>query len=129
MWTIHNSANNADRWSVGFSVFMVLILTIDKTLGAAYSLCESRIEHRDASAEAERVEFRQLVRLTETSLFERCKEIFHWKFKTRKGGKEACNPIRDGMAAFKGKAVSDNIKELVKDLQKIAQDFGASIDR
>lgn len=124
MWTIHNVANNNERWAVGFSVFVMLTLVIDKTLGSAYYMCESRIEHRGAEAEAERKEFRELVRLTETELFGRCKEIFHWKFKTRKAGKEACNPIRDGMEAFKGRPVSDGITHLVGDLQALARDCG-----
>jgi hypothetical protein len=124
MWTIHNAANNAERWAVGFSVFIMLTLVIDKTLGAAYSLCESRIEYRDAEAKMEREEFRKLVRLTETELFGRCKEIFHWKFKTRKAGKEACNPVRDGLDAFKGKPVTDAIAHLVEDLQRFVGEYG-----
>lgn len=124
MWTIHNATNNSEKWAIGFSTFIMLTLVIDKTLGSAYYLCESRIEHRGAEAEAERKAFRELVDLTETKLFGRCKEIFHWKFKTRKAGKEACNPIRDGMDGFKGRPVSDGITHLVGDLQTLARDFG-----
>lgn len=124
MWTIHNAANSTDKWAIGFSTFIMLTLVIDKTLGSAYYLCESRIEHRGADAEAERREFRELINLTETKLFDRCKEIFHWKFKTRKAGKEACNPIRDGIDAFKGRPVSEAITRLVGDLEGIKRDFG-----
>lgn len=124
MWAIHNANNNAERWATTFSVFIMLVLVVDKTLGAAHSLCESRIEYRNSEAKAERAEFRKLVRLTETELFDRCKEIFHWKFKTRKGGKEACNPIRDGMLAFRGRPCTRNIAQYVHDLQILARDFG-----
>lgn len=124
MWNIHNAKINPERWTTTFSVFLLLVLVMDKTLGAAHSLCESRIEHRGKSAMSERAEFRRLVRSTESALFERCKEIFHWKFKTRKGGKEACNPIRDGMLAFKDRAYTQNIERLVKDLQHTAREFG-----
>ena len=124
MWTIHNAANHNEKWAIGFSTFIMLTLVIDKTLGSAYYLCESKIEHRGADAEAERKEFRELINLTETQLFSRCKEIFHWKFKTRKAGKEACNPIRDDMEAFKGRPVSDSITQLVGDLRSLARDFG-----
>jgi len=62
--------------------------------------------------------------LTQTQLFERCKEIFHSSFKTRKGGKEACNPIRDGIAAFRGKTVNEGISRLVWDLDEVIRDYG-----
>jgi len=60
----------------------------------------------------------------QTELFERCKEIFHSSFKTRKGGKEACNPIRDGIRAFRGKAVNEGISRFVRDLDAIMRQFG-----
>lgn len=62
--------------------------------------------------------------MTERELFDRCKEIFHTSFKTRKGGKEAYNPIRDGKAAFRGKAVNEGITRFVWDLESVMRDFG-----
>lgn len=128
MWTIHTSTTQNDqKWAIGFSIFIMLTLVIDKTLGSAYYFCEGRIENYGYEAEAERKEFRKLVRLTQTELFERCKEIFHWKFKTRKAGKEACNPIRDGMDAFKGRAVDDGIAGFVRDLRILAREYNREI--
>jgi hypothetical protein len=62
--------------------------------------------------------------LTEKELFDRCKEIFHTTFKTRKAGKEAYNPIRDGKRAFRGKPVNEGISRFVWDLEAVMQDFG-----
>ena len=64
------------------------------------------------------------MRLTQEQLFDRCKEIFHSSFKTRKNGKEACNPIRDGMGAFKDRDVDKPIERFVEELRAIAQEFG-----
>jgi hypothetical protein len=66
------------------------------------------------------------VRLTERELFDRCKEIFHTSFKTRKAGKEAYNPIRDGTGAFRGKTVNEGISRFVWDLEAVVRDFGKS---
>jgi hypothetical protein len=62
--------------------------------------------------------------LIEKELFDRCKEIFHTSFKTRKAGKEAYNPIRDGTGAFRGKAVNEGISRFVWDLEGVVRDFG-----
>jgi hypothetical protein len=100
-------------------------LTINKNTISAHYLCECRIKHVELDPKKEREAFEELITLTERELYERCKEIFHWKFKTRKAGKEACNPIRDGVAAF---GISDiqkpGIVELVMNLQELVQDFG-----
>lgn len=90
----------------------------------AYWTCEGRSRRDSAESRKERSEFQQLVRLMEKELFERCKEIFHSSFKTRKGGKEACNPIRDGIRAFRGKAVNEGISRFVWDLEAIVREFG-----
>jgi len=126
MWATNNNTSKDNEWATAFSVFLILILVMDKTLGAAYFFCEGRIAHHGYEAGPERAEFQKLVRLTQKELFERCKEIFHWKFKTRKAGKEACNPIRDGMDAFQGKSRlgSSSIASLVWDLRAVAEDFG-----
>lgn len=96
-------------------------------LKSAYLFCETEIRQRGASARSERAKFRDLVRLTEKELFDRCKEIFHTSFKTRKGGKEACNPIRDGIGGFRGKAVNEGISRFVWDLEAVLRDFGKTI--
>ncbi|KAG4427971.1 hypothetical protein IFR05_016546 [Cadophora sp. M221] len=104
IWATNPSATKDKEWAIAFSVFLILILVMDKTLGVAYYFCEGRIKHHGHQASTERELFQDLVRLTQKELFDRCKEIFHWKFKTRKGGKEAYNPIRDGIDAFQGKS-------------------------
>ena len=96
----------------------------DKSLESAYYFCENRIRNYGDDPLMEREKFYELVRLTQTELFERCKEIFHSSFKTRKGGKEACNPLRDGIAAFRGKTVNEGISQLVWDLAAIIREFG-----
>ncbi len=126
MWSTNPSIAKDKEWAIAFSVFLTLILVMDKTIGAAYYFCEGRIKHHGHQASTEREAFQELVRLTQKELFERCKEIFHWKFKTRKGGKEACNPIRDNIDAFQGKSksVDRDVVGLVKDLRDIIWDFG-----
>ncbi|CZT46566.1 uncharacterized protein RSE6_07012 [Rhynchosporium secalis] len=124
IWATNPGTTKDKEWAVAFSVFLTLILVIDKTLGAAYYFCEGRIKHHSHDDSIERKSFQDLVRLTQKELFERCKEIFHWKFKTRKGGKEACNPIRDGIDGFHGKlkSVDKDVVRFVKDLQGIIRD-------
>lgn len=115
------SANNGRKWVTSFSVFLLLVLVMDKTLIAAYYFCEGRIKHHGSEAEAEKRKLGALVRLTQTELFERCKEVFHSRFKSRKAGKESCNPIRDG---WKGRAMQMREERIVKDLRHIVRDFG-----
>ncbi|KAJ5040480.1 uncharacterized protein L3040_006136 [Drepanopeziza brunnea f. sp. 'multigermtubi'] len=129
MWATLPSTTKDKDWAVAFGVFLTLILVMDKTLGAAFYFCEGRIQHHGYQASTEREAFQDLVRLTQQELFDRCKEIFHWKFKTRKGGREACNPIRDGMDAFQGKAktTDHDILRFVTELQKVVGEFESDI--
>jgi hypothetical protein len=128
MWSTSNNTPKDIEWATAFSVFLIMILVTDKILAAAWFFCEGNIKHDGNDAHWERRQFQKLVELTETELFERCKEIFHWKFKTRKGGKEACNPIRDGIEAFQGKSksapVDGSVRGLVQDLKSIVGEFG-----
>jgi hypothetical protein len=124
MWNSSKGMDAEHKWATSFSVLAILILVVDKTLEAAYFFCEGRIAHHDYPAEAERAAFEELVRLTQTEVFERWKEIFHSSFKTRKGGKEACNPIRDGLGAFRGRTVPEGISRLVWDLQRVSVEHG-----
>ena len=126
MWTSNKSTSSDKKWAISFSVFVALILSIDKTLGLAYYFCEGRIANRGYTASTERRKFQELIRLTQSELFERCKEIFHSSFKTRKNGKEACNPIRDGIIAFKDRNVESPIVHFVEELRIISRDFGKS---
>ncbi|KAG9233157.1 hypothetical protein BJ875DRAFT_379195 [Amylocarpus encephaloides] len=126
MWTL-NPAGNDSKWAVTFSVFLVLTLVMDKVSASAHYYCEDKILHQGSGPDAEKAAFLRLVRLTETQLFDRCKEIFHWKFKTRKCGKESCNPIRDGMDAFRGRPVSSAIANLTLGLQDVIQEFGNEV--
>jgi hypothetical protein len=128
MWSTSNNTSKDNEWATAFSVFLMMILVTDKILGAAWYFCEANIQHGRREAVSERRQFQKLVELTEKELFERCKEIFHWKFKTRKGGKEACNPIRDGIEAFQSKSksapIDGSVRSLVGDLQSIVGEFG-----
>ncbi|KAH8686044.1 hypothetical protein BGZ60DRAFT_523311 [Tricladium varicosporioides] len=127
MWTINNAASSDNKWAVSFCVFLTVTLVIDKIFASAYYYCEGRIQNQGEDAKTERAQFQELVSLTEEKLFDRCKEIFHWKFKTRKGGKEACNPIRDGMDAFRGRATGNGIASLTYGLQAVVRDFTREI--
>jgi hypothetical protein len=125
LWVTSSTKQKSESWATSFCLLLLLTLAIDKTTISAHYLCEGRIKHAGHDPKIERAAFGQLITLTERELFERCKEIFHWKFKTRKAGKEACNPIRDGVAAFGSFAVPEpRTAELVMDLQELVQDFG-----
>jgi hypothetical protein len=125
LWTTSPSKQKSESWVISFCLLLLLTLAIDKNIISAHYLCESRIMHDGQDPKMERAAFEKLITLTERELFERSKEIFHWKFRTRKGGKEACNPIRDGAAAFGRFAVPEaRTAELVLDLQELVQDFG-----
>jgi len=127
MWSGIKSTTSDKKWATSFSVFLTLILSIDKTLNLAYYFCEGRIANKGYAASSERRKFQELVRLTQAELFERCKEIFHSSFKTRKNGKEACNPIRDGLEAFKNDDVDEAIMRFVLGLRVITREFGREI--
>lgn len=122
MWRF--SPDDKASWATAFSVFIMIILAIDKTLTSAYYFCEGTINLGHSTGKTEQAAFKQLVTLTQRELFERCKEIFHRKFRTRKHGTEVCNPIRDGVAAFGRRATEQRTVELVEDLLLLAKDFG-----
>jgi hypothetical protein len=127
LWT--SRLYNDNDWAIGFSVFLMLILLMDKTLNTEYYHCENRIKNDGHEAGEERAKFQDLVRTIQTGLYERTKEIFHWKFKThqRQGGVKACNPIRDGIKAFDGVSsyprVDNHVANFVRDLQAITEEF------
>lgn len=127
LWMSSSSDNISERWAISFSIFVMLVLTMEKVLEAAYNFCLTEAE-RKCAGETERAMFQKLAKSMEKELFDRCKEIFHWRFRTRKGGREACNPIRDGIEAFQGKlksaSISASVKELISDVQQIAWVFG-----
>ena len=125
LWDSSSTKQKLESWATSFCLLILLTLAIDKITISAHYLCEGRIEHAGHDPKIERAAFGQLLTLMERELFERIKEIFHLKFKTRKAGKEACNPIRDGVAAFGSSAVPEpRTAELVMDLQELVQDFG-----
>ncbi|KAB8290549.1 hypothetical protein EYC80_010974 [Monilinia laxa] len=127
MWTSNRATANERKWAIGFSVLLVLTLVMDKTLGLSYCNAESRIKHGGKEAEIERNEFQERVKVTQTNLFERCKEILHSKFKTRKGGKESFNPIRDGEGAWRGKVIDERIVGFVHDMKSVVRDFESQV--
>jgi hypothetical protein len=122
LWT--NSLNSDKSWVHSFCIFTILMLVLEKTISAAQSLCEARIAYQGYDPVPERAKFNELVRLTEKELFDRCKEIFHWKFKTRKWGKEACNPVRDGASAWQRYTMDERTTKFVEDLQHLTGAFG-----
>jgi len=129
MWKMEKSSTAAnDRsWATSFCVLIMMSLVIDKSLASAYYFCETEIAHKGKEERMERERWRTLVTLTQRELFERCKEIFHWKFKTRKGGREACNPIRDGLDTFKDRIVDTDIVNLVRDVRQLMGQFDKEI--
>jgi hypothetical protein len=126
MWSSNKNVDTAQKWAASFSVLVMLILIVDKMVESSYLLYDLRIKDQKRDASAERRRFEELVRLTQTHVFDQAKEIFHSSFKTRKGGKEACNPIRDGMEAFRGRQVPEDISRLVAELQRAHSDFRKS---
>jgi hypothetical protein len=123
---MQNMSSSDKRWTTAFCVFMILVLAMDKMIGAAYRKCESRARRNEGDPVTERKGFENLVRLTECELFERCKEIFHIRYKTRKGWNERINPIRDGfeVEAWKGQTIDEKTTRLVADLRRIMRDLG-----
>jgi hypothetical protein len=129
MWSSNKSMGMEQKWATSFSVLVMLILVVDKMIESADLYCQSRVHMHNHEAVAEQRAFEDLVRLTQRELFERCKEIFHSSFKTRKGGKEACNPIRDGLGAFRGRDVPQGISRLVWDVKAAHREFRKSFHR
>jgi hypothetical protein len=123
---MRSAARAEKNWPTAFCVFIVLTLTMDKTIAAAHNFCEGKIKFHGRDPKTERETFQNLRRLMETSLFERCKEIFHCRYKTRKGGNERCNPIRDGIAAWRGEEVDGRTVRLIHDIQRVIREFGMS---
>jgi hypothetical protein len=124
MWSIGNTAGNDSKWAVSFCVFLLMTMVMGKVRANGHYFCENNIRHKGADPTGERAKLSELLKLSEDQVFDRCKEIFHWKFKTRKGGKEACNPIRDGLEAFRGRPVDDGLKSLTYGLQSVVREFG-----
>jgi hypothetical protein len=113
-------------WMTCFLVLTMLILAMDKTIMEAYFMCEARIKYYGVDEKAERARFEQLKTLIEANLFERCKEIFHARFKTRKRGNESMNPIRDGVAAWRGETVPETTTNLINNLQHFIREYSKS---
>lgn len=126
MWSSNKNVDTAQKWAASFSVLVILILIVDKMVESSYLLYDVRTKSPKRDPTAERQQFEELVRLTQTHVFDQSKEIFHSSFKTRKGGKEACNPIRDGVEAFRGRPLPEDISRLVTDLQRAHSEFGKS---
>lgn len=120
MWSSSRATVPEEKWATSISVFLVLCLVMDKTLGSAYNLCELNIYRHGKEERKEREEFVKLVKSTERAWFERCQEILHSSFKTRKAGKESFNPIRDGEA----KVGDRRIARFVEEMQGLVKEFG-----
>lgn len=105
-----------EGWASCFCVLLVMILFMDKTILVAQDFCENNIKHYGEDPDMERRQFAELVRLLEKEVFERYKELFHVRYKTRKGGNGSCNPIRDDivtrLSKTKGQADTKNNHEV-----------------
>jgi hypothetical protein len=102
----------------------MIVLTLDKTIRSAWYFCEANIRLGRGEPETERRAFNKLILLAERELFERCKELFHRRYGTRKGGKESINPIGHGIHSWQGKEPDADVIELVDDLRAIMREFG-----
>lgn len=122
---MHSSASTENKWEIAFCVFVLLTLIMDKTIAAVHTSCESKIQFQGCAEQEEKRLFHELVTLMQREFFERCKEIFHSRFKTRRNGKESCNPIRDDMGAWRGKEKPEfRTVQLIGDVQRVMRDFG-----
>lgn len=124
LWSV--TATGDKSWVQAFCIFTILVLLLEKTISAARSLCEARIAYQGYDPVPERAKFEEFLRFSQKEFFDRCKEIFHWKFKTRKGGKEACNPVRDGASAWHRYTLDERTTKFVEDLQHLTRTFGKS---
>jgi len=114
------------NWATSFTVLAMLILVMDKSILAAYFMCEEKIKYLGVDGEAERAIFKQFKRLMETELFEKCKEIFHARFRTKRGNNMGINPIRNGTAALRVEKVHKTTEQLIHNLQRLVRDFRKS---
>jgi len=120
---MRKTSDSNTKWAPAFCVFIVLILIMDKTIASAYLMCRNNIENRGHNQRTETGMVQELVGLMETQLFERCKEIFHSRYTTRKGANDRCNPFRDGIAAWRNQPVDTKTARLVDELQRLKRDF------
>lgn len=67
---------------------------MDITILSAYDLHLYRV---DVGRETNDRELRKLAGIIEEELFHKSKGIFHLRHRTRKGGRESYNPLRDGV--------------------------------
>ena len=128
MWK-SSSANlkNHRNWTIPFCVLVVMIMVMEKSITSSQLLCEARIQLLGSDAKAERARAAELTSLIKTQLFERFKEIFHLRFKTRKGGMESCNPIRDGLATMGVVTVDEQTTQFLSNLVLIVKELGKTI--
>lgn len=133
MWSSSLPKNRGDQWISLFCLMSLLAMAADKIIVAARTQRDARIIFQESYVlqKEEEVSVRNLEQLIRREFFDRCTEIFHWKFKTRKGGKEACNPIRDGFETLQGKGVDSQLEsgamEFVKELQNLAASMGTHL--
>lgn len=119
-----STTTRSQDWPTAICVFLMMVLVMDKIIGAAWYFCEANILHDRRDAREERKKFMELVTLTQTELFERCKEIFHSRYNTREGGNLSFNPVRDGVEAWQKQVPNADVKALTRDLQAVVQEFG-----
>ena len=121
---MHNMSSSDKRWTTAFCVLIVLMLIMDKTVAAASRKCRANIQVHGQDARIEMAAYKNLLKLMETELFEKSKEIFHWRYKTRKGCNERFNPIRDGVNAWRGEKADEKTARFVEEMQRVVRDFG-----
>lgn len=122
---MRNLTSSDKRWQTAFCVLMMLVLSMDKTIDAAWRKCDYR-RRQSGSANHRRL-YKELVKLMYAELFERCKEIFHVRYKTRKSQNERINPIRDGIKHLAGQPVDHRAAVLIEDMRRIMRDNRMSL--
>jgi hypothetical protein len=123
MWKSSPSKNLSQDWATAICVFLTVVLVMDKIIGSAYYFCGANIQYGRGDPVKEREEFTKLVKVLQTELFDRCKEIFHWRYRSRKWGKDSFNPIRDGILAWREQVPSPEVVEFTWDLRRIVAEF------
>lgn len=83
---------NLTCWITDFCVFCILCLIIDMAITSVWLFHSHR---KETSHETNDREAQELIGIIEEKLFRKSKELFHLRYRTRKGGRESFNPLRD----------------------------------
>lgn len=79
-------------WLIDFCVLAVIVLCCDLTIKSAH---ESHLFKLKTNRETNDRELLNITRYIETEIFQKAKEVFHARHKTRMGGKASSNPMAE----------------------------------